>query len=233
MTGNAALGPTELLDRTAQELQPLLDELVFIGGATVGLLLSDPAAERPRVTRDVDAATRVPSRARFGQLEERLGQLGFGPDTSEDAPICRWVKDDLIVDLLADNAQILGFTNDWYASAIDHARTQTLPSGLSIRVVDAPHLIATKLVAWRDRGSSGWYSHDLEDILLVVDGRPELAGELAASPPELRSFIAGELEVLLADPDLDEMLPTFLSADETSQQRASILKTRLEQLSQL
>ena len=230
MTGST--GPTELLDRVARELEPLLGELVFTGGATVGLLISDLAAEQPRVTRDVDAAARAPTRARFGQLEERVRQLGFGPDTSEDAPMCRWVKGDLIVDLLADDPQILGFSNPWYASAIDHAQARTLPSGLSIRMVDAPHLVATKLVAWRDRGESSWRSHDLEDILLVVDGRPELPGELAVSPPGLRDFVAAEVRVLLADPDLDEMLPAFLSPDEASQQRAPLLKRRLEQLAQ-
>lgn len=226
-------GPTALLDRAAHELQPLLAELVFVGGATVGLLLSDPAAERPRITRDVDAATRVSGRVAFAQLEARLAQLGFGPDTSEGAPICRWTKGELVLDLLSDDARIQGFTNPWYASAIDTATTQTLPSGLVIRMVDAPHLVATKLVAWRDRGHSDWHSHDLEDIMLILDGRPELVQELLASTPAVRRYVIEELQRLLAHPDLDERLPGFLSADELSQQRAVVLKRRIEQIAHL
>lgn len=224
-------GPTELLDRMARELRPLLDELVFVGGATVGLLITDAAAEQPRVTRDVDAAARVSSRTAYRALEERLERLGFGPDMSRGAPLCRRVKGDLILDLLADDEEVLGFTNPWYASAIDTARPVTLPSGLTVQMVDAPHLIATKLVAWRDRGGSDWGSHDLEDIMLVVDGRPELLGELAASPADLRRFVADEVGDLLADPDLDDELPRFLGSDEVSQQRAVLLRQCLEAIS--
>jgi hypothetical protein len=96
------------------------------------------------------------------------------------------VKGSLVVDLLTDDDQISGFTNPWYASAIDTARPVTLPSALVVRVVDAPHLIATKLVAWRDRGQSSWYSPDLEDIMLIFDGRPELLGELIRIPVRSR-----------------------------------------------
>lgn len=224
----AHLDPAELLDRAAQELLPLLDDLVFVGGATVGLLLSDPAAEQPRVTRDVDVAAHAPSRTVYHALEQRLTELGFGPDTRPEAPICRWIKADLVLDLLVDDKRILGFTNPWYASAIDTAWPLALPSGLTVRVLDAPHLIATKLVAWRDRGRSDWFSHDLEDIMLVVDGRPELLAELVGSPPELRRFVAAEVRAMLSEPDLDDVLPGFLGADAQKQQRASLLRQRLE-----
>lgn len=233
MTQPSSTGPTELLDQVAQQLRPLLADLVFVGGSTVGLLITDPAAERPRITRDVDAAARVASRPEFWRLEERFRDLGFGPDVSEGAPICRWVKGSLVVDLLTDDAKISGFTNIWYASAIDTARPVALPSGLVVRVVDAPHLIATKLVAWRDRGQSSWYSTDLEDIMLIFDGRPELLDELTASPPDLRSFVAAELQQVLADPDFDDALPGFLGGDSVSQSRAALLRTRIEAASRL
>ena len=44
--------------------------------------------------------------------------------------------------------------------------------------MDAPHLIATKFVAWNSRGGGDMYHPDLEDILVVVDGRPELPDEV-------------------------------------------------------
>ena len=36
----------------ARKLQPLLDELVFVGGCVTGLLVTDPAAAPVRPTRD-------------------------------------------------------------------------------------------------------------------------------------------------------------------------------------
>jgi hypothetical protein len=83
-------------------------------------------------------------------------------------------------------------------------------------------------VAWRDRGRSGWYSSDLEDIMLVFDGRPELLDELASGPPDLRRFVAAELHRVLANPDFDDALPGFLGGDSVSQGRAILLRTRLE-----
>lgn len=51
-------------------------DIVFVGGAIVGLLISDPAAPEPRATIDVDAVTSIDSRKEFNDLEP---WRGFGP----------------------------------------------------------------------------------------------------------------------------------------------------------
>jgi hypothetical protein len=43
-------------------------------------------------------------------------------------------------------------------------------------------------------------SLDLHDILVLIDGRPELLDEIAAQTPELQSYIAQELATLRTDP---------------------------------
>ncbi|WP_135230370.1 nucleotidyl transferase AbiEii/AbiGii toxin family protein [Deinococcus fonticola] len=196
--------PTALIEQAALELQPLLERLVFVGGATVELLLTDKAAGPVRPTNDVDVATHVSRRSELSKLEERLTGLGFEPD--QEGPLCRWKKGSLVLDVMTDDGEMQGFTNPWYASAIQHARQVTLPSGRTVRVLDAPHLIATKLVAWRDRGQGSMFSHDLEDILMVLDGRPELSDELRAAPPPLQDFVRQEFASLLAHPDFEETL---------------------------
>lgn len=216
--------PAELLGQAAHALKPLLGELVFVGGATVGLLLTDPAAEEPRPTLDVDLVTPASSRVAFQNLEDRLYKLGFSPDTT--GPICRYVKGTLIVDVMADDPDIQGFTNPWYASAIHTAEPHVLPSGLSINVMNAPHLIATKLVAWATRGQNSMFHHDLEDIFTVVDGRPELADELRRAPPALQAFVATEVTALLAHPDIDDTVLGFCRDDA----RADIVLGRMRRL---
>lgn len=196
--------PTELIEQAAQELQSLLEQLVFVGGATVELLFTDQAAGPVRPTQDVDVAAHIEKRSELTKLEEKLTALGFGPDM--DGPICRWKKGTLILDVMTDDGQMQGFTNPWYASAIQHARQVTLPSGTTVRILDAPHLIATKLVAWRDRGESELFSHDLEDILLLLDGRPEVGSELLSAPAPLQTFVREEFTALLAQPDFEEIL---------------------------
>jgi hypothetical protein len=43
----------DLLLRVATRLGTFSDECLFVGGTTVGLLLSDPGAPTPRPTKDV------------------------------------------------------------------------------------------------------------------------------------------------------------------------------------
>lgn len=46
-----------LLEAAVKLLEPLLDDLVFVGGCATGLLITDPAAVGIRATNDVDAIT--------------------------------------------------------------------------------------------------------------------------------------------------------------------------------
>ena len=44
-----------LFESVVRLLAPVLDELVFVGGCTTGLFITDPAASDIRPTRDVAA----------------------------------------------------------------------------------------------------------------------------------------------------------------------------------
>ena len=44
----------ELLEIAAERLRPLLPEIVFVGGCTTGLLVTDPGAAPVRRTDDMD-----------------------------------------------------------------------------------------------------------------------------------------------------------------------------------
>lgn len=54
-------------------------------------------------------------------------------------------------------------------------------------------------------------SHDLEDILTVVEGRSTLVAEVAAAPDDVRRHIAGSVAELLALPSFSNALPGLLS----------------------
>jgi hypothetical protein len=81
----------ELLERASQALEPVLSDVVFLGGASIVLWITDPAASAPRPTKDVDVdvVVGVISRAAFHAFEERLRSQGFKED-QEDGIICRW-----------------------------------------------------------------------------------------------------------------------------------------------
>src|SRR5687767_10711675 len=108
------------------------------------LLVTDPAADVARETDDVDVIASVSSQVEYYALSDQLRGLGFEPDTSEGAPLCRWKIGALVVDVMPDRADILGYTNAWYPAARASAAVHDIGAGITIRVVDAPHFVATK-----------------------------------------------------------------------------------------
>lgn len=210
-----------LLERVAEQLgRALLEQLVFVGGAVAGVLITDPALPEIRPTQDVDVICSVIARSDYHELGRQLRQRGFQEDCRPGAPLCRWCINDLILDLMPAQSEILGFSNRWYPLALETAQLQGLPSGRSIRVVTAPVFLATKLEAFHGRGKADYlFSHDLEDMMAVVDGRASLLEECRLSPPELRNDLAARFRDLLNTPAFLEALPAFLPPDQASQQR--------------
>lgn len=220
------------LRAVAARLGPLRQDVMFVGGMIRGLLISDAAAPAGRPTDDIDVVAEVDSRAQYYALSERLRALGFREDQREGAPLCRWLIDGLTVDVMPDGANVLGFSNRWYRSASKTATWQAigpLPDD-RIRVVDAPHFVATKLTSFRDRGGGDFYHHDMEDIVAVIDGRAELLAELDASPDAVRAYVATELDVLLTDEHFVEAVAGHLPGDTASQARHPLLVDRIRSL---
>jgi hypothetical protein len=215
------------LREVAAALGELRDRVVFVGGATAGLLLTDPAAEVVRATNDVDAIIEARI-VEFRRIEEELAARGFVHDVGSDV-ICRWIHRDsgILFDLMPVDPNVLGFTNRWYRYAIDTAEVIELSEGLAIRAVTAPAFVATKLDAFANRGNGDILaSHDLEDVLNIVDGREELIGELEQAPSTVRDAVRDTLAQLLAHADFVNALPGMI-ADPS---REEIVVRRLKRL---
>lgn len=50
-------------------------------------------------------------------------------------------------------------------------------------------------------------SHDLEDIVGVIEGRPELVAECFHAPATLRAYLQKQLTTLLSNRDFSQALP--------------------------
>jgi len=181
-----------LMDAVAARLGPaIVDEVVFVGGASVGLLVTDPGAPPVRPTQDVDVIVQAVSLADYYRIERALSERGLTRDTRADAPICRWMAGPVPIDVMPTLPDVLGFANRWYALALETATKVALPSGTEIRLISAPSLVATKLEAFDGRGRGDYLlSHDLGDVVALVDGRAGLLGECHAAPRELRDYLA-------------------------------------------
>lgn len=221
----------DMLEIMARKLGRLTERLVFVGGGTTGLFITDPLLPQIRVTRDVDVITEASSRLDYHQMEDELRLLGFSPDIRPEAPICRWCIGDMILDLMPTDESILGFANRWYPNALTSAIHCTLPSGQIIRTLTPAHFLATKFEAFHGRGGNDyWASHDMEDIVCIIDGRAELIAEVASSPDDVRQYLQAEFTVLRDDPMFAEAVSGFLPGDAISQTRGPRILQRIAAL---
>ncbi|MFT3926380.1 MAG: hypothetical protein QM778_27800 [Myxococcales bacterium] len=199
----------------ARRLGPLLDQVVFVGGATVELLLTDRTAGGVRPTDDVDVIVRRTRLEYLRDLSTDLRRAGFKQDMSDDAPICRWIVDGVTVDIMPTSVDVLGFSNRWYDAAIATGEWHDLGEGVRVRVIAAPYFLATKMEAFKGRGRGDYLaSADIEDVIAIMDGRPEVLTEVEACPVELRAYLAREFDQLLASDDFDDALEGFFRSEQ-------------------
>ena len=219
-----------LLLSAVEKLVPLLDQIVFVGGCAAGLLITDPAAAPIRPTVDVDAIVELASYPELIDLGNRLRQLGFEQSYVEGAPLCRWVREDVIFDLMPTDSKILGFSNRWYRPALENSIRAEVGDH-QIRLISAPYFLATKLGAFHGRGQFDYrMSRDVEDIIAILDGRPEIVVEARGSEASLQQYLAEEFTALLGERDFLEALPGHMLPDTASQQRVRVVVNRIQQI---
>jgi hypothetical protein len=128
---------------------------------------------------------------------------------------------------------ILGFTNRWYMPALESAQLVRV-AGVPLRVVTAVHFIAMKLEAFHGRGNDDVMgSHDLEDLMTVIDGRADIVDELKGAASDVRRYVASEVRALLERRDFADALPGFLLPDAASQARVPLVRDRLRAIGSL
>jgi len=128
------------------------------------------------------------------------------------------------------DSSILGFSNIWYAPALENAQRSRIGE-TEIRHITAPYFVATKLEAFHGRGKNDFRtSHDLEDIVTVIDGRAELVEEVRVAGRDLQEYLSREFRTLLSNRDFTEALSGHLLPDAASQQRLGLVLKRMQQL---
>ncbi len=219
-----------LLLGMAQAMGSLCEQVVLVGGCATGLLLDDAGLMDVRPTEDVDAIVEVASLAAYHRLAEQLMQRGFKQTMADNTPPFRWYWNRMQLDLVPLDEKVLGFANPWYRAGYEEALTVELAAGLKVRHLSAPHFLATKFEAFKDRGQNDVYlSHDLEDIMTVMEGRSAVVREMAAADQAVRKHVGQSVAGLLDMPAFHNALPGLLSDPE----REQTVKGRLNQISKL
>ena len=121
----------------------------------------------------------------------------------------------------------LGINTDWFKEALASATIKRIDR-LDLKVISPVAFIATKLAAFADRGKGDYFgSHDIEDLMTVIDGREAIVDEILKAPKGLSNFIVASLRQMSLNTAFHEALPGYLPSDAASQKRLSLLRVKL------
>jgi hypothetical protein len=85
--------------------------------------------------------------------------------------------------------------------------------------------------AFDGRGEGDYLlSRDMEDIIFVLDGRPEIIEEVKGAETELKQYLKDRLAGLLKNQNFIEALPGHLPPDSASQARIDLIISRIEKM---
>lgn len=193
-----------MVAKVAKALQEIKHEMVFVGGAVISLYTDDPAADEIRPTRDVDITLNIVNLSHWEKVQRHLGHLGFHPDPFGDS-ICSYKYKDIPVDIMSTEDGPLGPTNRWYKIGFENLWTATA-NDEKIRLLSAPCYLATKFEAYKNRGTDIRTSHDMEDIIYVLDNRINIVNEIQNDDERVSSFIKEQLKKIIGHGLLEEAL---------------------------
>jgi hypothetical protein len=222
-----------MLQIVADGLGDLKDEMVFVGGAVAELYADDPASSDIRPTLDVDCTIELSSYREHTELEEELRTKGFANDTSQGAPICRWIYQDIKVDVMPAGENILGFNNQWYPGGVGNKISKTLPDSTEIFVFPPEYYLAAKFEAHNDRGGNDLrQSHDFEDIIYILDNCTSLLADIRNADADVKNYLKTECERLFANDGLAEGIESALPYG-SDPERVEIIKALIYEIAAL
>lgn len=195
----------EMLIKVATALgEDLIRSMVFVGGCTTGLLVTDEfTKEQIRYTDDVDLIVDIMGYAAWTDLQEQLKTKGFSIDMGEEV-MCRMILDNLKVDFMPVDENALGFTNIWYKDAVATAEDYVLNDTLTIKLITPEYFVATKLEAYLGRGKGdALSSHDIEDLLNIFDGRSSIVNDISSASEDLKNYVSEQLKSLMEDDNFE------------------------------
>lgn len=201
----------KMLQTVANGLGYLKDDMVFVGGAVAELYASNPELSDIRPTLDVDCVIELRSKTAHAKLEDNLRALGFTNDSSKGAPICRWIYQNILVDVMPSDSDVLGFSNRWYDEGIENKISKTLPDGTEIFVFPPEYYLGAKFEAHKGRGGNDLrQSHDFEDIIYILDNCSELLDSISNANETVKVYLKEECANLLKNKGLTEGIESAL-----------------------
>ena len=210
------LSNKERVLKIAAALEELNTKVVYVGGSVVQFYASDQGAANPMTTYDVDCVVDLTTYREYYAFEEELHDKNFSNDTSEGAPICRFLFDEEKVDFMPKVDTGIGESNRWYPMGVEHKQSFPINSKTAIYIMPVTYYLASKFEALHSRGGSDYRgSKDFEDIVFVVNNCHDLKEEIERSDDdEVKDYLKSEFSILCQRPNFWEEIECALDDDD-------------------
>ena len=192
----------------AGALKDLKQHIVFVGGAVVSLYADDPASDEIRPTQDVDLTLNIINLSHWNDVQETLTALGFHLDPFGHS-ICSYRYKDIPVDIMATEDGSFGPANRWYKIGFENLWTAKAEDQ-EIQILSAPCYLAAKFEAFNHRGKDYRTSHDMEDVIYLLDNRIHIAEEIAKDNIRITTFVKEQLQNIIQKGLLQEVLTAHI-----------------------
>lgn len=182
----------------------------------------------------MDCIIEISTYTKLGYLEEELRKLKFGHDTSEGAPVCRWIYGGIKVDVMPAHSAVMGFSNRWYPDGIRSKIEVKLPDATNINILSPEYYLATKFEAHLNRGGDDLRtSHDFEDIIYVLDNNASATDIVKdCTNIELKQYLKEQCTLLINNGNILESIDCMLPID-SQEERVRYIYEILENISSI
>lgn len=126
--------------------------------------------------------------------------MGFKPDGRIN---CRYIHGETIIDVMHTDGKLQGLDTKWYQDDFDNAITVQISENQTIKILNSVYFFASKLEAFNDRSYKQLDyldCKDLEDIVHVINGRPELLKEIKLAKADVKKYICSFIKKIINDP---------------------------------
>jgi predicted nucleotidyltransferase len=195
-----------IIVRVANALEELNEKVIYVGGAVVSLYINDSAADDVRPTKDIDISIKVASIMELENIREQLSEKGFKQSADLDV-ICRFKFEDIVVDVMATKPIAWAPANPWFEKGFERLEKIKV-NKTTIQIMPLSFFLASKFVAFHDRGGDDpRFSHDLEDIIYIIDNRTDWHQILINEEDQkVKQFLINEFRNILASNKIQEAI---------------------------
>lgn len=213
-------------------LEELANKVVFVGGSVVGLYASNQSLSDVRPTMDIDCIIDIAPKSKFPEFEEQLRAKGFRNDIKSGV-ICRWIYNDITVDIMPTDEAIMGFTNIWYKEGMANAQLFKLDDSTHINIFTTPYFLASKFEALYGRSNRNdmRYNSDFEDIVYIIENRDTIIEEIRDASDTVRTYLKNKFSNLLNDDRIEEYIEAVIN--DRSDENNKYVKEVMQQIASL